>query len=230
MTPRPRILCALVRQKTDPINGSDGLTLTGRVPVEHRFFGLDRRTLLPGLVVIALFVLWTVVVPGVDSRLSYSQQTQAGDVFALARGLTIDAQPGWGVDSGLLRTDETASGSPGQQLVLTNGGVAFTVTPGRFRGSARELLGRIEKVYSAFSGGDAFHVAGEVQPFRTDAGHPGVAQAYTTVGGAGVVSALVFGDTGLKITTTGPAAALDEQDEAIRKMIDSIRYDAEAAG
>ena len=77
--------------------GGESLTVTGRVPVEHRFFGLDRRSLLPGLVVIGLFVLWTVVIPAVNDALSYSQQTEAGDVFALERGLTMDAQPGRGL-------------------------------------------------------------------------------------------------------------------------------------
>ena len=61
------------RRMASPGRGSDGgesLTLTGRVPVEHRFLGLDRRSLLPGLVVIGLFVLWTVVIPALISVIS----------------------------------------------------------------------------------------------------------------------------------------------------------------
>jgi len=72
--------------QSDRLNRSEGLTPTGRVPVEHRFFGLDRRSLLPGLVVLALFVLWTVIVPSLDDLLHSSQQTKAGDVFVLERG------------------------------------------------------------------------------------------------------------------------------------------------
>jgi hypothetical protein len=60
--------------------------VTGRVPVEHRFFGLDRRSLLPGLVVIGLFVLWTVVIPAVNHLVPYSQQTKAGDSSCWRRG------------------------------------------------------------------------------------------------------------------------------------------------
>jgi hypothetical protein len=86
------------------------LTLTGRVPVEHRFFGLDRRSLLPGLVVIGLCVLWTVVVPSVNALLHYGQQTRAGDVFAVAQGLTMDAQAGMG--RGLWAADDGPADEP----------------------------------------------------------------------------------------------------------------------
>jgi len=56
------------------------------VPVEHRFLGLDRLSLLPGLVVLALFVLWTVVVPSVNDLLRYGQQAEAGDVSRWSGG------------------------------------------------------------------------------------------------------------------------------------------------
>jgi hypothetical protein len=209
--------------------GSDGLTSTGRVPVEHRVFGLDRRSVLPGLVVIALFVLWTVVVPAVNGLLAYNQQTRAGDVFVLDAGLTMDAQEGWGVDSGLLTTDRPKTAVPGEAVVLANGGASFVVQPGPFRGSARRLLGQVERVDSALSGDKAYHVAGGVQAFHTADGHRGVAQAYTTVQGGGLVAALVYGDTGLKVTLTGTSAALRDQGDAVARMIGSIRFDARAA-
>ncbi|WP_027006141.1 hypothetical protein [Conexibacter woesei] len=210
-------------------SGVEGLTPTGRVPVEHRFFGLDRRSLLPGLVVIGLFVLWTVVVPAVDNLLSYSQETRAGDVFVLDKGLTMDAQAGWGVDSGLLTTDKTQSGTPGETVVLAKGGSSFVVEPGPFRGSAERLLSQIKKVDTALEGDKAYHVAGTVQSFHTTDGHRGVAQAYTTVQGAGVVAALVYGNTGVKITLTGPTATIQDQADEVEKMIDSIHYDPRAA-
>lgn len=215
--------------QTDRLNRSDGLTPTGRVPVEHRFFGLDRRSLLPGLVVIALFVLWTVIVPSVNDLLRYSQQTKAGDVFVLKQGLTMDAQPGWGVDSGLLTTDKPRSQAAGETVALSKGGVSFSVTSGPFRGDARQLLGQIRKVDHALAGDEAFHVSSDVVTFHTNEGHRGVAQAYTTVAGAGVVTALVYGDTGVKLTFTGSTTALADRGEEVGDMIDSIRYDAAAA-
>ena len=180
--------------------------------------------------VIGLFVLWTVVIPAVNDALRYSQQTKAGDVFVLDRGLTMDAQPGWGVDSGLLTTDTTRSQGSSPPVALTNGGVSFVVMTGPFRGDARELLGQIEKVDHALAGDEAFHISSDVATFHTTEGQRGVAQAYTTVRGAGVVSALVYGDTGVKITFTGSAAAMADQGEEVGDMIDSIRFDEAAAG
>lgn len=151
-------------------------------------------------------------------------------MFVLERGLTMDAQPGWGVDSGLLTTDETRSGRVGESVSVSNGGVSLAVTTGPFRGDARELLASIEKVDHALAGDEAFHVSSDVATFHTDQGHRGVAQAYTTVAGAGVVTALVYGDTGVKITFTGSTAAMADQGKEVGDMIDSIRYDEAAAG
>ncbi len=215
--------------QTGASDRSEGLSPTGRVPVEHRFFGLDRRSLLPGLVVLALFALWTVVIPSLNDLLRYSQQTKAGDVFVLQRGLTMDAQPGWGVDSGLLATDDPKSPAA-VPVALSKAGVSFAVTTGPFRGDARELLRQIEKVDHAVAGDKAFHVSSDVATFHTDEGTRGVAQAYTTVAGAGVVTALVYGRTGVKITFTGPTAAMADRGEQVGKMIDSIRSFEGAGG
>ncbi len=169
---------------------SDGgaLTPTGRVPVEHRFFGLDRRTLLPGLVVIGLFVFWTVLIPGVNSLLDYDQTTEAGDVFALGPGLSMDAQAGWGVQEGLRTTDTTRSQSPGGAVTLTSGEVVFAVTPGPYSGDLDGLPAAIDKVTPARQGEEAFHIAGDKQTFHTTDGQRGLAQPYTTVDGEGVVA------------------------------------------
>jgi len=74
------------------MSGSSGdvgaLTATGRVPAEHRVFGLDRRSLLPGLVVIGLFAFWTILIPAVNGLLDYDDTTRPGDVFAIAQGIT----------------------------------------------------------------------------------------------------------------------------------------------
>ena len=48
--------------------------------------------------------------------------------------------------------------------------------------------------------------------------------------GGGVISALVYGGTGLQITFAGSTAAMADQGEAVGKMIDSIRYAPQAAG
>ncbi len=205
------------------------LTATGRVPAEHRVFGLDRRSLLPGLVVIGIFAFWTILIPAVNGLLDYDDTTRPGDVFAIAQGITMDAEPGWGVESGLRTSDDTAANFPGQDVALTSGGVTLQVASGPFQGDLRTLLSQIEKISAASNGDEAFHVAGDVKPFQTNQGRRGLAQGYTTVTGEGVVAALALGDTGVKVIATGPEESLTSRADAVEKMIDSISFDPDAA-
>ncbi len=191
-------------------------------------FGLDRRSLLPGLAVIALFVLWTIVLPGVNGALGYDDETEAGDVFALAAGITMDAEPGWEVASGLRTTDRTRSQAPGEDVALTGGGVLLTVTTGPYRGSTRRLLSQIERLSPTGFHADPIHVAGAVKAFRTDQGERGLAQGYTTVGGEGVAAALVLAGRGVQVLATGPDAPLQSSADELELMIDSIRFDPRA--
>lgn len=202
------------------------LTPTGRVPAEHRFLGLDKRTFLPAFIVIGIFVFWAILIPAINKQIEYDQTTQAGDVFQLAPGLTMDAEQGWGVDGGLLVTDRTRSNAPGGTVVLVNGGVALQVMPGQFDGTPKELLPHIEKVTVGATEGEPVHFEGEVEGFKTSEGHRGVAQGFTTIAGEGFVVAMVFGKTGLQITASGPEAALVGKSDEIEDMIDSISYDA----
>lgn len=205
------------------------LTATGRVPAEHRVFGLDRRSLLPALVAIGIFVFWTILVPAVNGQLDYDDTTRSGDVFLIAEGITMDAEPGWGVESGLRTTDDTAGNVPGEQVELTSGGVSLQVGSGPFRGDPRTLLSQIEKISAGSNDNEAFHVSGDVKPFQTNQGRRGLTQGYTTVDGEGVVAALVLGGTGVQVIATGPEVSLTSKADAVEKMIDSISFDPAAA-
>lgn len=205
------------------------LTPTGRVPAEHRFLGLDKRTFLPALIVVGIFAFWAILVPAVNKQLDYGQTTQAGDVFQLAPGLTMDAQQGWGVEGGLLITDTTRSNAPGGTASLNSGGVTLQVMPGQFSGTPKELLPHVEKVTVPATEGKSVHFEGDVESFKTSQGHRGVAQGFTTLAGEGLVIAMVFGHTGLQVVASGPEAALAGKSDEIEGMIDSISYDAKKA-
>ena len=49
-----------------------------RVPVEHRIFGLDRRTLPFAGVALAVWVLWAVLAPAVDDVVPWSDEVTSG--------------------------------------------------------------------------------------------------------------------------------------------------------
>ena len=85
--------------------------LLRRVPVEHRFLGLDRRTFPFALVALAVWALWTVVVPWVDRQVSWDDPIRAGDVLRVTDNVTMTPIAGWGLESGLRTTDRTSSGA-----------------------------------------------------------------------------------------------------------------------
>ena len=53
------------------------------VPVEERVLGFDKRTLWPGLVVLAVWVLWVHVVPAINDAIDFDNPVVAGDVVDL---------------------------------------------------------------------------------------------------------------------------------------------------
>jgi hypothetical protein len=94
-------------------------TATAR-PDERGPFGIDRRTVKPALLVLALAVLMSVVLPLIDSRTRYQDEIHEGDVAQIAEGITLVPTPGWNLASGALVGDTRSPvGSTGTtQLVV----------------------------------------------------------------------------------------------------------------
>src|SRR5262245_9135453 len=67
----------------------------GHVPVEHRWLGLDRRTLAPGLGVLLLALLWAVVLPAVNEAVPDDREVGAGTVLVASHGVTVVPPVGW---------------------------------------------------------------------------------------------------------------------------------------
>jgi hypothetical protein len=57
--------------------------------------GIDRRTVGPGLLVLALEVLLSVVLPLIDSETTYRDEIHTGDVAEISDGITLVPTPGW---------------------------------------------------------------------------------------------------------------------------------------
>ena len=71
-------------------------------PRERRSSWIDRRTALPALLVLALAVVMSVVLPLIDSGTPYHHAVHRGDVAQVADGLTLVPRPGWQLASGAL--------------------------------------------------------------------------------------------------------------------------------
>lgn len=195
----------------------------GRPPVEHRLGGLDRRTIVPAVVALAVIALWVLVVPAINESLSYKDQVRAADVFRVGPGATIAPPAGWGVQDGLRTTDRSRIGSDDNATTrFVSGSLLMATQAGEWTKSPRELAEKTSDD-SALLGKDAgVKVVGEPVTFTTASGQHGAARRFQAVGGAGAIFAFVENGTGIEIVVSGTEADLERNTQEIGRAIASI--------
>ncbi len=192
-----------------------------RVPVEHRWLGLDRRSVPYALVAFAVIALWAWVAPWVSSQVAWDDPVRAGQAIQVTDDVTMSAAPGWGVVKGLRTTDRTRSGAKAaDQVVLVKDGVVLSILPGPFSGSVTRLLSQAERITGA--GTEGYHVSGDVRDVATSSGLHGVAQDFSAPRNVGTVTTFVVGDNGIEIQVAGPEAQVTALADETRTMIDSL--------
>lgn len=199
----------------------------GRVPVEHRVLGLDRRTFPVVFFVLAVFLVATVVMPRIDDAVAWDDPVRAGERLALSDTMVFTPAVGWNVESGF-RVGEGGSAISTGRAVVVGDGVTLDIVPDDFDGTPRELLDQVEKVTSATTD-PTFRAEGEPTNVTTTAGATGVQQTYSSVLGDGLVAAFVLDGTGLKITAYGSPAAMRAASDDVTTMIASITTDGGTA-
>ena len=201
----------------------------GRVPVEHRFFGLDRRTLPYALAALAVWALWTIVLPWINNQVAFDDPVRAGQRIQLTDDVTFAPAVGWGVQSGLRTTDMTKSGQKATSaVVLTTDGVLFEALRGAWKGTPRALLNQITKITSTEAGKDGFSLSTSPTTIQTASGEDGVLAGFRTPRSEGLIAAFVFGDEGLQVQVVGSPDQLEQHSEEIGRMISSIRKEPQS--
>lgn len=189
------------------------------VPVDRRWWGMDRRTIAPALVVLALAFAQAVLLPRIDAAIPVDDVTVAGDVIAVRDGITFPAAPGWSLVDGERAGDEpTGQGYPAA-AVLERGGTRFAVQTGTFDGDAAALLDQIERTDAALSGGRGLTATGDPAPITTRTGESGLITGYAAAQLDGVLAAFVIDGTGVEVVAVGPAAAAPDIRTDIGEMI-----------
>lgn len=172
------------------------------VPVERRFAGMDRRTLLPAGIVAALVALTFGVLPWIDSRLSVDDPARAGDVIRVGEAAFAPAA-GWNIESGL-REGTSSSGLYPERAAVTRDGVTFSVVTGSFDGTPAALLRQIRRSNDRL-GPDAVAIAsGPATTVATTQGDEGAVARFTSANTEGLIAAFVFDGTGVEVVAYGP--------------------------
>jgi hypothetical protein len=214
---------------------TDGET-TG-APDARRVVGIDHRTVGPALLVLALAVLMSVVLPSIDGATSYRDQVDKGDIAQIADGLTLVPAPGWDLATGSLvgRTRSPVGTTATTEVV--DGSVELQVRTAPFDGTPSALLTRVNEITS-----DLERLQGSAAArsrryaVRTRQGAVGVGEDFVGVHKQGTIVAFVFrshgpstgsqgepSGVGVEVVASGPDGAISRRRDDIVAMIRSIR-------
>lgn len=201
------------------------------VPVERRFLGFDKATIVPTVVILIFVLALGTWLPNINKLISYDNEAKAGDVLDLGEGITITPVPGWNIVSGLRVTDEPATGRGATEstVTLVNGAVTFQVQRAPFDGTTSELLDQVNRNNELLKDNQGFHVTSSPATATTSQGDEGLFESYTGTDTEGITAAYVLGTQGVKITAVGPPGAVRDQANDIATMIDSLTYQPQGA-
>jgi hypothetical protein len=208
------------------------MTTTTTGAAEQRRAGIDRRTVGPAMLVLALAALMGVALPSVDRATSYHDQVASGDVAQIADGLTLVPATGWDLATGALVGHTRSSVGTTATTEVTDGGVELQVQTAPFDGTPSALLARVNRINTdlgRLKGGAAAttrHYA-----VTTRQGAPGVAEDFVGAHRQGTIATFVFpvrsqgevARVGVEVVAAGPKDSISRRRDAIVEMIRSIR-------
>ncbi|MCX4093231.1 hypothetical protein [Nocardia sp. alder85J] len=214
--------------------GSEGSGGTGRrfdpgdrwVPVDRRWLGLDRATILPALVVLGLAILMGSILPSIDTAVPYRDTVAAGDVMQLDGGITFTPAPGWGITDGVRAGANPVTKVYPPTAKLVDGPIRFGLYTAPFAGTPLDLLRQIERTDTLLDGASA--ITGDPAVIVNQDGAKGLLARFTRGGSDGVIAAYVLDGRGVQAVALGPTGLTPEQTRNIADMIVSIGRTREA--
>jgi hypothetical protein len=200
---------------------------------ERRPLGIDRRTILPALIVLGLAGVMSVALPAINDATAYRKQVHKGDLAAIADGITLVPAPGWALTSGAVVSEARSPVGSTATTELVDGSVTFFVQAAPFDGTPSALLARINKINADLNHarGRAAATTGRYK-VTTRQGEVGAAEDFVGVARQGSLVAFVFESQrqstsaqgeGVEIIAAGPTGAISRQRDDIVTMIRSIR-------
>jgi hypothetical protein len=203
-------------------------TLAG--DLDHFAVNDDLGTVGPSLLVLALAVLMSVVLPLINRDIHYSHPVDGGQVAELADGITLVPTPGWDLATGALVGETRSSVGSTAATELVDGSLNFDVQAAPFAGTPSALLSQVRKISSELNRARGKATATTHRyTVRTRQGAIGVGQDFVGATRQGSVVALVFRlrgqktREGVEIVVSGPKGQSSRARGEIVAMIRSVR-------
>ena len=194
------------------------------MPVEHRWFGLDRRTFKPALIVLAIALLLIYGWQGLNAAIPWDNATKAGDVLDLGSGATAVPPVGWQLESGAL----VGGAGAGSAVELAKGGATIELQVASFSGTANAFLDQVERSEGV---DDPSRLSASRSTVTTDSGLVGVVQSGSSSSGDQLVAAFklaagsapaVDGAPGLVVEVRTAPGQFEQYQGAIVALVRSI--------
>jgi hypothetical protein len=196
--------------------------LDRHVPVEHRWMGLDRRTIPPALGVALLALVWAVLVPVIDRAVPEDRRVEAGQVYGAGNGVTVAPPTGWNVESGV----PTSEGSPDRPapdgVEVTSGGTTVRVLSVRWDGTLPELLDRVDEIHRDVD--DGWQVTGGTGSLTTQDGVTGIGEDWRSGDRSGRVLAFLHDGVGVEVVVSSSFVERAAHREEIDDTVASITF------
>jgi hypothetical protein len=202
------------------------------VPVERRFLGLDRRTLLPAAVVLLLFAVAVWVLPAINSRVTVDDPIVAGDVIQVGSAVEFVPAVGASLIAGSRKAEPGRGGEYPSTAAVSYNGTVFEVITDTYDGTPAQLLAQIKRNDEGLrpADGAGLHVTSEPVTITNATGEHGVAAHYDSAHAVGLVATFVFAGTGVEIIAVGPQQVQDTVTRQITAMLQSVRPVAQRSG
>jgi hypothetical protein len=193
------------------------------VPVERRLWGMDRRTLVPALVVAVFGVVAFWGLPALNTAVSVTNPVRAGDVVQVGTAVQFTPVVGWDLATGVRKGTARAGVYPGTAQVV-KGAVIFTVVAADYRGTPRQLLAQIRRNNDRTKGDqNPVNITGPPVTFTTTTGQSGALARFTSGQGMGLLAAFVFDGTGVEVVASGPGTISKDTENDLVSMLESVR-------
>jgi hypothetical protein len=190
------------------------------IPVERRWLGIDRRSIVPAAIALAVALVTIFVLPFVDDEVRYHDPVVAGDVMALEGDITFVPEPGWGIEAGVRARSPLAGGAYPGKAVVVQGDSTFAVQADSFNGDAGDLLDTVEGQIALPAG---FLSKSDRQSITNVSGDTGVIEVLLGTDWQGALVTYVFNGVGVVALLLGPTNMPDNEVDMFSRMVASIQ-------
>jgi hypothetical protein len=174
--------------------------------------GLERQSLKPAAIVLAIILVFTVGWSILDAVIpTPGEQVEPGSVVTLAQRARFTPASDW-------KVEDTSNARAGR-YVISNSGVLLVVNTGATRASDQDILASLQDDLKKTLPAAVFSSA---STFRASRGLTGVQSNFQTVNVSGYLVAFSVGGTGVNAYAYGPVAAMPSFTSSINEMFVSI--------